>query len=178
MICRFTPAPNMSAVMNEPAPSRSDAKPEMLSARRRWLAILAKAPIGELQTAWDGLADKPRYRVLRAAETGLVMLRGRIGGTGQPFNFGEMTMTRAVVQLIDGDGSARQTGFGHVAGRSARRAELVALFDALLQDPARHDALVATVVQPLAARQQAEKAAQAAKVMGTKVEFFTMVRGE
>ena len=146
--------------------------------RQRWLAVLAKAPPARLEAAWEALADKPAYRHLRRSETGLVMLRGRIGGTGGPFNVGEMTMTRAAVQLLDAAGEVVQTGFGHVAGRSARRAELVALFDAILQDPARHDAVDALVVEPLAAEQQAAKAAQTARVMASKVEFFTMVRGE
>jgi alpha-D-ribose 1-methylphosphonate 5-triphosphate synthase subunit PhnG len=164
--------------MSKGGASESGEDSETCSARRSWLAVLAKASVDELEAAWDALADKPRYRVLRRAETGLVMLRGRIGGTGQPFNFGEMTMTRAAVQLLDDADDASRTGFGHVAGRSARHAELVALFDALLQDPARHDVLAATLVAPLAMRQQASKAAQAAKVMATKVDFFTMVRGE
>src|SRR5215510_495097 len=116
--------------------------------RQRWLAVLAKAPLARLEAAWDALADKPRYRMLRQAETGLVMVRGRIGGTGQPFNLGEMTMTRAAVQLIDPSGAIGPTGFGHVAGRSARHAELVALFDALLQDAAAHERIAATVVAP------------------------------
>jgi alpha-D-ribose 1-methylphosphonate 5-triphosphate synthase subunit PhnG len=148
------------------------------AARRHWLAVLAKAPLDELEAAWQALADKPRYRALRRGETGLVMVRGRIGGTGPAFNLGEMTMTRAAVQLLDRDGGVSQTGFGHVAGRSQRRAELVALFDALLQDLRRHDAMTADVVMPLAARQQAAKAAQAGKIAATKVDFFTMVRGE
>jgi alpha-D-ribose 1-methylphosphonate 5-triphosphate synthase subunit PhnG len=105
--------------------------------RQRWLAVLAKASLAELEAAWGELADKPRYRILRQSETGLVMVRGRIAGTGQPFNLGEMTMTRAAVQLLAAAGGASHTGFGHVAGRSRRRAELVALFDALLQDSAR-----------------------------------------
>jgi len=164
--------------MSGPAPLRRSANLETSLARQRWLAVLAKASVDELEAAWDALADKPRYRVLRHPESGLVMLRGRIGGTGQPFNFGEMTMTRAAVQLLDDADDSSCTGFGHVAGRSARHAELVALFDALLQDPARHDVLATTLVAPLATRQQGAKAAQAAKVMPTKVDFFTMVRGE
>jgi alpha-D-ribose 1-methylphosphonate 5-triphosphate synthase subunit PhnG len=148
------------------------------AARQHWLAVLAKAPCAQLQAAWDALDDKPAYRVLRAAETGLVMVRGRIGGTGQKFNFGEMTMTRTAVQLLDQGGHVKQTGFGHVAGRSAKRAELVALFDALLQDPARHNAIARLVVEPLAASQEAAKATRTAKVMASKVDFFTMVRGE
>ena len=147
-------------------------------ARQAWLAVLAKASLAQLKAAWAALDDQPAYRILRSAETGLVMLRGRIGGTGQPFNIGEMTMTRAAVQLLDAFGGVSHAGFGHVAGRSARRAELVALFDALLQDPARHDIVAAAVVTPLAAQQQAAKTAQRAKVAASQVDFFTMVRGE
>jgi alpha-D-ribose 1-methylphosphonate 5-triphosphate synthase subunit PhnG len=149
-----------------------------IAERQRWLAVLAKTPLARLEAAWDAIADKPAYRLLRRGETGLVMVRGRIGGTGQPFNVGEMTMTRAAVQLETESGEVTQTGFGHVAGRSARQAELVALFDALLQDPARHDTVAEQIVGPLATEQQAAKAAQAGKVMASKVDFFTMVRGE
>jgi alpha-D-ribose 1-methylphosphonate 5-triphosphate synthase subunit PhnG len=168
----------MSAVISEAGPLAHGAEVERSLARPGWLVVLTKARVDELQAAWDALADKPRYRMLRHAETGLLMVRGRIAGAGQQFNLGEMTMTRAAVQLLDDVGDAQQTGFGHVAGRSARHAELVAVFDALLQDPQRHDAVAAGVVAPLAARQRATKAAQAAKVAATRVDFFTMVRGE
>ena len=141
--------------------------------RQRWLAVLAKTPAAALEAAWQRLADKPQYRVLRRAETGLVMLRGRIGGSGRPFNLGEMTMTRAAVQLLDTVGNARQTGFGHVAGRSARHAELIALFDAMLQDPDRQNSLSRHIIEPLAAQYRQTKAAQTAKVMASKVDFFT-----
>jgi alpha-D-ribose 1-methylphosphonate 5-triphosphate synthase subunit PhnG len=147
-------------------------------ARQRWLTVLAKAPAPRLQAAWEALDDKPAYRLLRQGETGLVMVRGRIGGTGRPFNVGEMTMTRAAVQLLDAAGAARFTGFGHAAGRSTRHAELIALFDAMLQDPARREAIAASVIEPLAAAQKARKAHEAAKVAESKVDFFTMVRGE
>jgi alpha-D-ribose 1-methylphosphonate 5-triphosphate synthase subunit PhnG len=146
--------------------------------RQRWLAVLAKAAVAELETSLAEVGDTPVYRVLRHGETGLVMVRGRMGGSGGPFNLGEMTMTRAVVQLIDDSGEATYTGFGHVAGRSARHATLVALFDALLQDPIRHDEIADRVVKPLAMRQQAAKTAAAAKVAASKVDFFTLVRSE
>jgi alpha-D-ribose 1-methylphosphonate 5-triphosphate synthase subunit PhnG len=147
-------------------------------ARQRWLGVLAKASLTELEAAWQGLGDKPQYRLLRPSETGLVMVRGRIGGSGRPFNFGEMTMTRAAVQFVDAANAVSHTGFGYVTGRAGRRAELVAVFDALLQDPARHAGIADAVVEPLAAAQAAAKAARAAKVMASKVDFFTMVRGE
>jgi alpha-D-ribose 1-methylphosphonate 5-triphosphate synthase subunit PhnG len=148
----------------------------MIAARQRWIAVLALASLDELEHAWAALADRPEYHLLRPTETGLALVRGRVGGTGQPFNLGEMTVTRAAVQLHSSEGGA-VTGFGHVAGRQARRAELVAVFDALLQMPERHDAVTRHVVAPLAARQQAAKAAAATKMAASKVEFFTVARG-
>jgi alpha-D-ribose 1-methylphosphonate 5-triphosphate synthase subunit PhnG len=155
----------------------SPSQPQVeIGARQRWLAVLAKAPLDQLEAAWEALDDKPVYRALRPAETGLVMVRGRVGGSGQPFNLGEMTMTRAAVQLRYPDGRAA-TGFGHIAGRQARRAELVAIFDAMLQLADWHDCIEERVIAPLAARQSTDKAEFAHKVAASKVEFFTVVRG-
>jgi len=151
----------------------SDLSEATVAERQAWMATLAKASLADLETAWSGLASPPGFTRLRPAETGLVMVRGRISGSGQPFNLGEMTMTRAAVRIEHGP-----TGFGHVAGRSTRHAELAALFDALLQDPARHDALIETIIQPLAARAEAEQTRKASEVAATRVDFFTLVRGE
>jgi alpha-D-ribose 1-methylphosphonate 5-triphosphate synthase subunit PhnG len=153
------------------------ARAGAIAARQDWIAVLARAHLAELQSAWEALPDKPDYRLLRPTETGLAMARGRIGGSGQPFNLGEMTMTRAAVQLRL-PGGASVTGFAHIAGRQARRAELAALFDALLQLPERHDAISERVIAPLAARQRRDKATFARKVAASKVEFFTVARGE
>jgi alpha-D-ribose 1-methylphosphonate 5-triphosphate synthase subunit PhnG len=162
----------MSRQISNSSPDGKPADPAV-AARQAWMAALAKAPLADLERAWSDLAPQPSFTRLRPAETGLVMVRGRISGSGQPFNIGEMTMTRAAVRLEDGP-----TGFGHVAGRSARHAELAALFDALLQDPARQEALIAGVITPLAARTAAERTRKAAEVAATKVDFFTLVRGE
>jgi len=151
----------------------SDLSEATVAERQAWMATLARASLADLEAAWSGLAAPPGFTRLRPAETGLVMVRGRISGSGQPFNLCEMTMTRAAVRIENGP-----TGFGHVAGRSARHAELAALFDALLQDPARHDALIDTVIRPLAARADAEQTRRASEVAATKVDFFTLVRGE
>jgi alpha-D-ribose 1-methylphosphonate 5-triphosphate synthase subunit PhnG len=97
------------------------------------------------------------------------MVRGRAGGDGAPFNLGEMTVTRCSVALADGT-----LGHAYVAGRDARQAELAALLDACLQQPALHAALHAAVVQPLAATQAEARASVARKAAATKVEFFTM----
>ena len=58
------------------------------------------------------MAEPPDYVELRAAESGLVMVRGRIGGDGAPFNLGEATVTRATVRLASGE-----VGFAYVLGR-------------------------------------------------------------
>jgi len=151
----------------------SDLSDATTAERQSWMATLAKAAVADLERAWTDLASPPGFTRLRPAETGLVMVRGRISGSGQPFNLGEMTMTRAAVRIENGP-----TGFGHVAGRSTRHAELAALFDALLQDPARHEALMAAVIRPLADKAAAAKTRKAAEVAATKVDFFTLVRGE
>jgi alpha-D-ribose 1-methylphosphonate 5-triphosphate synthase subunit PhnG len=140
--------------------------------RRRWLAVLARAETDQLEVCWAGTGHPP-ITLLRQPETGLVMARGRAGGTGQRFNLGEITVTRCAVQSADG-----HIGHGYVAGRDKRKAELVASFDALLQAPDRCAALLARVVEPLAAAQADAGAATARKAAATRVEFFTLVRGD
>lgn len=141
--------------------------------RRRWIGILAKADPARLEAAWAALDPPPGYRVLRAPEVGLAMVRGRIGGTGDPFNLGEMTMARAAVVTDSG-----HAGFGYVAGRDRRHAELAALFDALLLDPVRRPALLAALIDPLAAEAADRRAARSRAVQQSKVDFVTVVRGE
>lgn len=142
-------------------------------ARRRWMAVLAQASPDELERRWRETPDRPVHRVLRPPETGLVMVRGRAGGTGMRFNVGEMTVTRCAVEV---DGGA--VGVGYVRGRDRRHAELAAVLDALLQDPARRDELERVVVAPLADAQTARRRAAAERVAPSRVEFFTMVRGD
>ncbi len=153
--------------------SRNASDDPAVAQRQAWMAVLAKASLEALEDAWAELAPPPAFTRLRPAETGLVMVRGRISGSGRPFNLGEMTMTRAAVRLEDGP-----TGFGHVMGRDKRHAELAALFDALLQDPTQHEALMVRLIAPLAAQADAEHRRKAAEVAATKVDFFTLVRGE
>ena len=62
------------------------------------MAALANATFEDLQ-ALALREPLPDYVALRAPETGLVMVRGRIGGTGAPFNVGEMTVTRCSVPV-------------------------------------------------------------------------------
>ncbi|NQV58179.1 MAG: phosphonate C-P lyase system protein PhnG [Alphaproteobacteria bacterium] len=141
--------------------------------RARWLSVLAKAPIAELDRHWTGIAAKPTYTYLRQPEIGLTMVRGRIGGTGNPFNLGEMTVTRCSILTDDG-----RTGHGYVAGRDRHHAELTAVLDAMLQDDGRRDELTRSVIAPLAKTLAHRHEARAREAAATRVEFFTMVRGE
>lgn len=149
---------------------RDEAGPhEQQSARRRWMAVLARAEAAELSALLDRHAVVPPYTRLRGPEAGLAMVRGRTGGGGAPFNLGEMTVTRCSVRTESG-----QVGHAYVAGRDARQAELAAVLDAMLQDPSRAFELHAKVIEPLAEVQQARRAEIAAKAAATKVQFFAM----
>ena len=137
--------------------------------RRAWMSLLAKAPPERLRALWD---EAPAHEMLRMPEVGAVMLRGRTGGTGAPFNLGEMTVTRCVLQLATG-----AVGHADVQGRDKDHARRAALLDAVLQGP-DGPALRAAVLAPLAAGIAATKRARAARAAATRVEFFTLVRGE
>lgn len=141
--------------------------------RPGWLAVLARASTQELEDGLRRNAPGLRYEFLRRPERGMVMLRGRVGGTGDAFNLGEATVTRCTVRLTDGG-----VGSGHVLGRDRRKAELVAVFDALLQERAYRTTLERELLAGLRQQQQARRAERAAAAGASKVEFFTMVRGE
>jgi alpha-D-ribose 1-methylphosphonate 5-triphosphate synthase subunit PhnG len=137
------------------------------------MSVLAQAPAADVDAAFRRLAGTPRYRIIRGPEVGLVMVRARAGGTGTRFNLGEMAVTRCTVELPDGT-----LGHAWVGGRSERHAEVAAVLDALLQDAARRPGLEADVVGPLAAGQAARRRQAAERAAATKVDFFTVVRGD
>lgn len=137
--------------------------------RRHWMGVLARADAQAIEARLAEAPALPPHDLLRAPETGLVMVRGRAGGDGAPFNLGEMTVTRCAVR-----DAAGRMGLGYVAGRDRRHAELAAILDAALQDGARHAALMQTVIEPLAAAQAADAARDARRAAATRVEFFTM----
>jgi alpha-D-ribose 1-methylphosphonate 5-triphosphate synthase subunit PhnG len=139
--------------------------------RRRWLSILAKAPGSRLQTLWQAIDSPPAYTVLRRPEIGLVMVQGRISGTGAPFCAGEMTVTRAAVRLDSGE-----MGFGYVGGRDTRHAETAAVIDALGQRADWTAKLDSVILTPLAQEAEARHRLIAARAAATKVDFFTVAR--
>jgi len=140
--------------------------------RKGWMSLLATADEARLTGLWQGCGADPACEFLRTPEAGGVMVRGRTGGSGAPFNLGEMTVTRCALALANGT-----VGHGYVQGRSKAKAVIAAKIDALMQTSAA-STLRAAVLEPLAEDRQAQKETRAAKAAATKVEFFTMVRGE
>lgn len=149
----------------------SQVNPPASYSRAQAMAILARASLIELEQAWISLGPISKPKIILPAEAGLAMVRGRAGGTGQVFNLGEMTMTRAVVELEGKQGHA------YVAGRQLRLAELAASFDALMQARPQMN-LMQSLLPKLEARQQQAKELASRKAQSTKVDFFTLVRGE
>ena len=146
---------------------------DALVARRRAMSLLARALASELKGPLAQCWADHGARDLKPAETGLVMLRGRAGGDGAPFNLGEATVTRAVVELPGGE-----RGYAHILGRDAERARLAAIFDALWQQAAERRAVEERVLAPIAARLAAARAKASAEIAATRVDFFTLKRGE
>ena len=143
------------------------------TARQAWLAVLSRATLAQLERLAPSADTLPRLHQVRPPEIGMVMLRGRVGGTGNPFNLGEASVVRCAVRLGDGP-----LGVSYILGRDKRQAELAALVDALLQDPTQHDDVHRTVITPLAQAQAQARDSKQRAVAGSKVEFFTFVRGE
>lgn len=142
--------------------------------RRRWMGVLAKADPARLAELWQTAMQggEPAHETVRAPEVGMVMTRGRAGGSGQAFNLGEMTVTRCAVRLADG-----AVGQSWVAGRNREHARLAALCDGLMQGGAAAK-IEAAIVAPLEQAEAERRRLQARKAAATRVEFFTMVRGE
>lgn len=143
------------------------------SERRSLMALVAHAPRAAIEEALGAFGPLPPHRDMRKAETGLVTLRGRMGGGGAAFNLGEATVTRASVKLESGE-----IGHAYALGRDAEKARLCALIDAAFQNPALHDRIVDTVLDPLARDEAGADRRKAEETAATKVDFFTMVRGE
>ena len=151
----------------------SNTLPNAHIERPAWLAVLARANLQQLEAMLPLRSTLPAVTEVRPAEVGMVMLRGRIGGTGNPFNLGEASVVRCAVRVGDGP-----MGVSYALGRDKRRAEAAALCDALLQDPLHHDLLQIALVRPLALAQAQAKAHAHNQAAESKVEFFTLVRGD
>ena len=139
--------------------------------RQEAMGVLSHAAPGRLGELWGAWADKPGFHRVRGPETGLVMVRARAGGGGNPFNLGEATVTRATVRLETGE-----VGHAYCLGRDGNKAVQAAVFDALWQ---RNPATVETqVLAPLRAEAAGADKHRRDETAATRVDFFTMVRGD
>ncbi len=154
-------------------PATGPAQAPDQAARRDWMSVLAQADAAELNRLWEALGERVAHRPLRRPEVGLVQLRGRIGGSGAPFNLGEAPVTRCSL-IVEGE----RIGHAYVLGRAPAHAETAALLDGLLQDPARRPRLLEAVIEPLRAARRARAEARRRDAESTRVDFFTLVRGE
>lgn len=142
------------------------------SMRRDAMSVLAHAPVERIAACLEAL-EIPAHEAIRQPETGLVMVRGRIGGDGAPFNLGEASVSRAAVRLASGE-----VGFGYVLGRDGEKAKLIALCDALIQTGRFRSEVEHAVITPLRQELVTARTKQAAETAATRVDFYTLVRGE
>ena len=142
------------------------------SRRRAVMAVLAHSTAADIEGHLATIA-LPDHEDLREPENGLVMVRGRVGGDGAPFNLGEATVSRAAVRLSTGE-----VGFGYTLGRDREKARLIALCDAMVQSDELAGAIETQVVAPLRAAMIERRDRRNAEAAATRVDFYTLVRGE
>lgn len=140
--------------------------------RKAAMAVLAHSDAADVARRLDEITV-PAHENLREPENGLVMVRGRIGGDGAPFNLGEATVSRAAVRLSTGE-----VGFGYTLGRDQQKARMIALCDALIQSADHADMIETKVLAPLRTQLMSERNRKAAETAATRVDFYTLVRGE
>lgn len=140
--------------------------------RKAAMAVLAQTAAIDIARQLEAIA-LPAHESVRAPEDGLVMVRGRIGGDGAPFNLGEATVSRAAVRLATGE-----MGFGYTLGRDGDKARMIALCDALIQSGEFAGAVETKVLTPLRAALVSRQDKKSAETAATRVDFYTMVRGE
>ncbi|SDU31087.1 phosphonate C-P lyase system protein PhnG [Stappia sp. ES.058] len=135
--------------------------------------VLAASPAGEIAACAEALGPLPEAAPVRGPETGLVMVRGRIGGDGAPFNLGEATVTRATVRLEGG-----AIGHAYALGQNRAKARLSATLAALWTQGGSRAEIDAAITAPLLAARAREATQTKREAAATKVDFFTMVRGD
>jgi alpha-D-ribose 1-methylphosphonate 5-triphosphate synthase subunit PhnG len=140
--------------------------------RNAAMAVLAHSAACDIARHLEAIT-LPAHEDLREAENGLVMVRGRIGGDGAPFNLGEATVSRAAIRLATGE-----VGFGYTLGRDREKARMIALCDALGQSDEFAGLVEAKVLAPLRAVIASRRDQKAAETAATRVDFYTLVRGE
>ncbi len=147
-------------------------------ARQRWMRAFALGQEATLEAALQSCDPAPIYTFLRKPEAGMIMLEGKAGNSGQRFNLGEMLVTRCAVSVKEHSKNQMNEGHAYIMGNNPKHAIMAALLDALMQDSAYTSTLEKTLVAPLLATHEAQRNSVTAETARTKVDFFTMVRGE
>lgn len=141
--------------------------------RQRTARILAGATQARLAELWRTWPDRPEVEYLRGPEAGLVMVQGRTGGTGDRFNLGEATVTRATVAVRSASDEA--LGTAYILGSHPEHAALAAVFDGMLDSAAR-DRVLTEVIEPLESEQREQDQQARRDARSTVVDFFTVAR--
>ena len=144
----------------------------MIEKRKSWMSLLATSNQSDLLNLWEQKKIKVNYVWLRTPEIGSIMAQGRMGVTGDKFNIGEVTITRCSLKLNCGT-----VGHSYVQGRSKKKAEISALCDALMQTEMSNE-INKSIIIPLEKIKKNNKDKILSKAEATKVDFFTLVRGE
>ena len=144
----------------------------MIEKRKSWMSLLATSSQSDLLNLWEQKKIKVNYVWLRTPEIGSIMAQGRMGVTGDKFNIGEVTITRCSLKLNCGT-----IGHSYVQGRSKKKAEISALCDALMQTKMSKE-INKNIIIPLEKIKKDNKHKILSKAEATKVDFFTLVRGE
>jgi alpha-D-ribose 1-methylphosphonate 5-triphosphate synthase subunit PhnG len=139
--------------------------------RPEWISIFSKTNESLLKNSLDHINFKENYDVLLGPEIGSIMIQGRAGGTGDKFNLGEATLTKCIVKFQE------KTGYSYHLGRNLIKSEYGAILDALMQIESYHSKLL-IYVKEFQEQIQKEKIKIIADSSESKVDFFTMVRGD
>ena len=144
----------------------------MIEKRKFWMSLLATSNKNDLLNLWKQKKIKISYEWLRQPEIGSIMAHGKMGVTGDKFNIGEVTITRCSLKLDCGT-----IGHSYVQGRSKKKAEISAICDALLQTKMFKE-VNENIIIPLEKIKKDKRDKILSKAEATKVDFFTLVRGE
>ena len=137
------------------------------------MATVAASPGEAVIRLWREAGLECDAQTVRGPETGLVTVRGRIGGGGAAFNCGEATVTRATVRLANGE-----VGHAYALGRDREKVRIAAIIDAQWQSSRTRAQVEQALLAPLRKDLDGERQRRREETAATKVDFFTLVRGE
>ncbi|MFH2093346.1 MAG: phosphonate C-P lyase system protein PhnG [Pseudomonadota bacterium] len=141
--------------------------------REDWIGLLGSADPADLESALEKLNHSIEFTHIVKPETGMLMVQAKADGSNSRFNLGEITVSKCILEI-----NGQYMGAGWTMGSNLRHAELAALFDGLFQDPLLQETLNQTLIPLLKDKQLAKDERRLKDAADTKVEFFTLKRGE